>query len=78
MQMPRAPSSEIPTWTHHHVPACTWYIMYTYEESKEIQEGSRTNNFLVGIYVLSRAERWEGMPSMSPEAGDTEVCLLLP
>ena len=52
---------------YRHVPG----TKCTYEESKEIQEGSPTNNFLVGNYGLSRAERWEDMPSMSSEAGDT-------
>ena len=35
------------------------------KRSKEIQEGSPTNNFLVGNYGLRRAERWEDKPSMS-------------
>ena len=32
---------------------------------------SPTNNTIVGIYGLSRADRWEDMPSMSSEVGDT-------
>ena len=45
--------------------------VHIYEESKEIQEGSPTNNFFVGKYGLSSAERWQDMPSMSFEVDDT-------
>ena len=40
------------------------------QKSKELREGSPTNNFLVGNYGLRRAERWEDMPSMSSEMGE--------
>ena len=45
------------------------------KESKELREGSPTNNFLVGNYGLRRAERWEDMPSVSPEMGEIYVCV---
>ena len=68
-KMPRAPCSRIPTRTHemyiYLVPAGT------YEESKEIQEGSPPNSFLVGTYGLRRVTR-DGricMLSMSSQVG---------
>ena len=51
---------------YRHVPGAKC----TEEESKEIQESSPTNDFLVGNYGLSRAEKWEDMPSMSSEVHD--------
>ena len=39
------------------------------KESKELREGSSTNNFIGGNYGLRRAERWEDMTSMSSEVG---------
>ena len=45
------------------------------KESKQVQEGAPTNNFLVGNYGLRRAERWKDMPSMSSEVGEIQVCL---
>ena len=38
------------------------------KESKEIQEGSPTNNILVGNCRLRRAESWENMPRVSSES----------
>ena len=58
------PCPRIPTRTPH---ACTWY-----EESKEIQEGSPTRNFIVGNNKLRTTERWENTPRMSSEVG--EIC----
>ena len=63
---------------YRNVPSTIQNVYFAYEESKEIQEGSLTNNSLVGNYGLSRAERLEDLPSMSYEVGDTYVCLLLP
>ena len=40
------------------------------KESKELREGSPTNDFLVGNYGLRRTERCEDMPSMSSEVGE--------
>ena len=40
---------------------------YIYEENKEIQEGSPTNNIIVGNYRLRRAERWENVSRVSSE-----------
>ena len=40
------------------------------KESKELREGSPTNNFPVGNYGLRRASRWDDMPSMSSEVGE--------
>ena len=73
--MPRAPCWKMSTRTPH---ACTWYeILRIYilvpdicEESKEIQEGSPTNNILVGNYSLRRTERWENTRRVSSEVGD--------
>ena len=45
------------------------------KESKEIQEASPTNSFLVGNYGQRRAERWKDMPSISSEVDEIEVCL---
>ena len=40
------------------------------QESKEVQEGSPTNNILVGDYRVGRAERWEYIRRVSSEVGD--------
>ena len=40
------------------------------QESKEVQEGSPTNNILVGDYRVGRAERWEYIRRVSSEVGE--------
>ena len=40
------------------------------KESKYIQEGSPTNNILVGNFRLRRAERWENMPRVSSKVDE--------
>ena len=40
------------------------------KEIKEIQEGSPTNNIIVGNHRLRRAERWENIPRVSSEVGE--------
>ena len=44
-----------------------------YEDSEEIQEGSPTNNIVVGNCRLRRAERWENIPRVFSEVGEIYV-----
>ena len=47
------------------------------KEIKEIQEGSPTNNIIVGNHRLRRAERWENIPRVSSKVGEIYVSLFL-
>ena len=66
------PCSTIPSHTPR---VCIWYeiyihIDYTYGEGEETQEGSPTNNILVGKYRLRRAEMWQNIPRVSSDVGE--------
>ena len=40
------------------------------KKSKEFQEGSPTDNIIVGNFRLRRAERWENIPRVSSEVAE--------
>ena len=43
---------------------------------KQSRDRSGKNNFSVGNYRLRRAERWEYMPTTSPEVGEISMCMI--